>query len=80
MAEDVSLLERALLASTANKAVCGVQLAKSEHSNVAAQIDELIGAWPKVQFSVMEATLKSANIDLKADTISRHFRGKCSCR
>jgi hypothetical protein len=74
-----SLLSMALAVSSANKAVCGVELAKSEHPDLAVQMDELIAAWPRVQFSVMEATLKKAGVTLRSDTLSRHFRGKCSC-
>lgn len=81
MAEDKpgSLLNLALANATAQKAVCGVSLVKLEHPDLAEQIDELIGAWPRVQFSVMESTLRKAGIILRADSLSRHHRGKCSC-
>jgi hypothetical protein len=79
MAEDVSLLDLALANASSQKAVCGVSLVKAENPKLADQIDELIGAWPRVQFSVMEATLKRAGITIRADSISRHSRGKCSC-
>lgn len=76
-----SLLNLALANATAQKAVCGVALVKAENPKLAGQIDELIGAWPRVQYSVMEATLKEqADITIHADALSRHRRGKCSCK
>ena len=74
-----SLLNLALASSATQKAVCGISLAKDENPNLAGQIDELLGAWPRVQYSVMESTLNKAGFSIHADAISRHSRGKCSC-
>jgi len=74
-----SLLDLALANASSQKAVCGVSLAKAERPELAEQIDELIEAWPRVQYSVMESTLRKAGITLRADSLSRHHRGKCSC-
>ena len=74
-----SLLNLALASSATQKAVCGISLAKDENPKLARQIDELLGAWPRVQYSTMESTLKKAGIIVRADAISRHSRGKCSC-
>ena len=80
MAEDApSLLHLALANASAQKAVCGISLLKAENPALTEQIDELIGAWPRVQYSVMESTLKKAGFSIHADAISRHSRGKCSC-
>lgn len=75
-----SLLAAALAKASPKRVICGVELAKQEHPALADQIDELNAAWPRVQFSIQEATLKDAGIVLRADTLSRHHRGKCSCQ
>jgi hypothetical protein len=80
MAENVSLLEKALARSGDNKAVCGVVLGKESAPKLSEEIDALIAAWPRVQFSVTESTLAEAGIKIRSDTLSRHYRGKCSCR
>ena len=78
-AEEASLLALALANASSQKAVCGISLLKTENPDLADQIDELLGAWPRVQYSTMESTLKKAGINLRADSLSRHSRGKCSC-
>ena len=76
----MSLLDKARAAATTPKAICGVALVKMEHPELADEIDELNRAHPGVPYSVQSATLKrEAGIDLKADTLSRHNRGICSC-
>ena len=81
MAEDVpgSLLNLALANASSQKAVCGVSLIKLQHPELAEQIDELIDAWPRVQYSVMELTLRKAGITIRRDSLSRHHRSMCSC-
>ena len=81
MAEDVtgSLLNLALANASTQKAVCGVSLIKLQHPELAEQIDELIDAWPRVQYSVMELTLRKAGIAIRRDSLSRHHRSMCSC-
>ena len=78
-AEEASLLALALANASSQKAVCGISLLKTENPDLADQIDELLGAWPRVQYSVMESTLNKAGFSIHADAISRHSRGKCSC-
>lgn len=75
----VSLLERARQVGQASRLLCGVEMAKREHPALADQIEELIAAWPSVQYSTQVQILRDAGIDLKYDTLSRHHRALCSC-
>jgi hypothetical protein len=59
---------------------CGVAIAIQNHPDRAADIEELIDATPTtIQYSVAAETLNEVGIPLKADTISRHKRKRCSC-
>ena len=80
MAEDASLLDRALARSSRPKAVCGARLAMDQNPELAPQIEELIAAWPRAEYASMAEVLAERGIDVSADTLSRHNRGKCSCR
>lgn len=46
----------------------------------ADEITELLAACgTEIQYSTAHEVLKAAGVELSADTISRHVRGRCSC-
>lgn len=78
MAEDVSLLAKARAANGRPGPRC--RIAGLSNHPLEAQIHELLAACgTEIQYSTAHEVLKSAGVDLSADTISRHVRGRCSC-
>lgn len=80
-AEDatVSLLERARALNGRPGPRCRISTLQ-DHPQY-PQIAELLAATgTEIQYSTAHEVLKSAGVELSADTISRHVRGRCSCR
>ena len=81
MAEDAkSLLERARSLNHGPGPLCKIHRLLAEDPRH-AEITELLAAVKagEIPYSVAEAALRDAGIECKADTISRHTRGRCSC-
>ena len=81
MAEDkpLTLLERAKALNGSPGPRCRVALL-ADHPHI-DQIRELLAAsGTEVQYSTASEVLKQIDVDLPADTLSRHVRGRCSCR
>ena len=78
-AEDATLLDLAIAKSGRPGPRCRIAALTSTHPK-AAQIAELIAACPeRIQYSTAHETLKEAGIEVSADSLSRHVRGRCSC-
>lgn len=76
-----TLLENAIAKGPTKKGECGVPRMLREHPDMADEIGELMAALPiQVNYNIAEATLKESGIRVSANTLSRHVRGRCSCR
>jgi hypothetical protein len=82
VAEDAkpSLLDIARSRNQRPGPVCKLYTLFATHP-LADEIRALVDAAGKqeVWYSTAAAVLKEANVELSADTISRHARGRCSC-